>query len=326
MMRTLTLSTLTLLVCGNGSAQTITQANAVPPFGSLPSNRYIAEDVPWNLLDTVGSGLTWNLESLPFQPGGTVDLFLSDVASSSYAFSVPEAGLVLEEIDGEITYLSFFNNSAGQLDLVAYGYDDGDNTEILDACPTLQMTYPGVLNTIVIPALVECGLELVDYERRITATGSILTSFGTIDNVVLIRTRRCETYEDDGQWFTACYNSYDWYQEGNILTPILTADLDGSTTIVVLNFPNSSTGLSEPREAQLLLQPNPATDQIVLQQRNGQPLGEVHILAADGRVVLELGRVARDRISVDVQGLIPGVYTVSCLRGDMPVVLRFVKE
>lgn len=326
MMRILTLSTLTLLLCGTGSAQTITQSNAVPPFGSLLSTRYIAEDVPWNLLDTVGNGLTWNLASLPFQPGGTVELFLSDVASSPYAFSVPEAAIVLEEIEGEITYLSFFNNSSGQLDLVAYGFSDPDNTDIFEACPTLQMTYPGVLNTTVTPALTDCGLDLVDYERRILASGSFVTPFGTLPNVVLIRTRRCETYEDDGQWFTACYNSYDWYQEGNIITPILTANLDGSTTIVVLNFPDGSTGASEVREAQLLLQPNPATDHIVLQQRSGQPWGEVRIHAADGRVVRELGRVATDRITMDVQDLKPGVYTVSCLNGEMPVVLRFVKE
>jgi hypothetical protein len=326
MMRTLTLSTLTLLLCGTSSAQTITQANAVPPFGNLGANRYIAEDVPWSLLDTVGSGLTWNLTGLSLQPSGSVELILSDVASSPYALSVPEASILLEEIEGEFTYLSFFNNSPGQLDLVANGFSDPDNTDIFEACPTLQMTYPGVLNTIVAPTITGCGLELVDYERRITATGSILTTFGNINNVVLIRTRRCILEEIDGQWFTSCYNSYDWYQEGNILTPILTADLDGSTTIVVLNFPTGSTGVGETREAQLQLQPNPATDQIVLQQRNDLPLGEVRIHAADGRVVRELGPVALDRLNVDVHDLKPGVYTVSCNTGALPVVLRFVKE
>lgn len=326
MMRILTLSTLTLLLCGTSSAQTITQANAVPPFGSLLSNRYVAEDVPWSLLDTVGSGLVWDLTSLPFQPSGIAELFLSDVASSSYAFSVPEAGIVLEEIDGEITYLSFFNNSAEQLDLVAYGYDNGDVTEIFDACPTLRMTYPGVLNTIVSPVLIGCGLELVDFERRILATGSFVTAFGTLPNVVLIRTRRCETYEVDGQWFTDCYNTYDWFNEGNVLTPVLTADLDGSTTIAVLNFPSGTAGMSDALSRALVLQPNPATDRIMLQHTHGQPLGALRIHAADGRVVRELGRVATDRASVDVQDLKPGVYTVSCTGGDVPVVLRFVKE
>ncbi len=82
-------------------------------------------------------------------------------------------------------------------------------------------------------------------ERRITATGSILHLLQRSSTTTwfLIRTRRVrDLHEDDGQWFPAswpCYNSYDWYQEGNILTPILTADLDGSTTIVVLNFPST---------------------------------------------------------------------------------------
>lgn len=324
-MRILTLSTVTFLLCGTSSAQTITQANAVPPFGSLQSNSYFAEDVPWSLLDTIGSGLTWNLSGLDFQSDGLLDVFFSDVATSSYAFSVPEASILVEEIEGEITYLSFYNNSAGQLDLIAYGYDDGDNTEIFDACPTLQMTYPGVLNTTVAPALTECGLDLVDYERRILANGSFVTSLGTLPNVVLIRTRRCETYENDGQWFTECYNSYDWFNEGNILTPIMTVGLYGAAASVVLNLPNGITGMQENGTSTLELAPNPTKDLITIASTQGVALGEVRIHAADGRLVRE-ERVATDRLTVDVQDLRPGVYTLRSSQGAMPTVLRFVKE
>lgn len=325
MTRILTLSTLTLLLCGTSNAQTITQGNAVPPFGSLLSNRYIAEDVPWSLLDTIGSGLTWNLTGLDFQSEGLLDLFFSDVASSSYAFSVPEASILVEEIEGEITYLSFYNNSAGQLDLVAFGYDDGDDTEIFDACPTLRMTYPGVLNTIVSPILIGCGLELVDYERRILATGSFVTAFGTLPNVVLIRTRRCETYEVDGQWFTDCYNTYDWFNEGNILTPVLTVGLNGATAIVVLNLPNGITGIQESGTSSLEIAPNPTKDRITIASNQGHALGEARIYAADGRMVRE-EHAATDRLSMDVQDLKPGVYTLRSSQGGMPAVLRFVKE
>lgn len=325
MMRTLFLSTAIFLLCGTSSAQTITQANAVPPFGSLLANRYIAEDVPWSLLDTIGSGLNWNLSGLDFQSDELLDVFISDVATSSYAFSVPEASILVEEIEGEITYLSFYNNSAGQLDLVAYGYDDGDNTEIFDACPTLQMTYPGVLNTTVAPSLTNCGLDLVDYERRILASGSFLTPFGTLPNVVLIRTRFCETYEEEGQWFTDCYNTYDWFNEGNILTPVLTVGLDGAIASVVLNLPNGITGMQENGTSTLELAPNPTKDLITIASTQGVALIEVRIHAADGRLVRE-ERVATDRLTVDVQDLQPGVYTVRCSHGAMPVVLRFVKE
>jgi hypothetical protein len=326
MRRILTLTTATLALCAIGSAQTITQANAVPPFGSQVSNRYFAEDVPWSLLDTVGSGLNWDISGLNFEANGLMEMFLLDVASSSYALDVPEASILLEEIVGEITYLSFFNNNAGQLDLVAFGYDNGDDTEIFEACPTLQMTYPGVLNTTVTPSLVDCGNELVDYERKILANGNFVTPFGTLPNVVLIRTRRCEIYEDDGQWVTACYNTYDWFNEGNILTPVMNVDLNGATAVVVLNFPSGINGIQESATGTLELAPNPAKDHLTIASRDGQPLGEVRIHAADGRLVRELGRVALDRLTIDVQDLQPGLYTVSCIGGEAPVVLRFVKE
>lgn len=323
--------TTTTLACllGLGAitqAQTITQSNAVPPLGPLLGDRYYAEDVPWNLLDTVGSDLLWDLSSLDFTPNGVVDLHLLDVASSSYAFSVPDASIVLEEIVGEFTYLRFYNNLPGSLELIATGISDPDNTDIWDACPTLQMTYPGVLGTTISPSIVECGLELVDYERRILANGSIATSFGNINNVVLIRTRRCETYENDGQWFTDCYNSYEWFQTGNILVPVISVDLSEGNAFVVLDVFEDTTGMHEQTTTGLSLSPNPAREQITIQHRYGQPVDRISVHAADGRLVQAPGVAVGNRLQIDVQALTAGVYFLQCLGQGRTETLRFVKE
>lgn len=323
--------TTTTLACllGLGAithAQTITQANAVPPFGPLTGDRYYAEDVPWNLLDTVGSGLLWDLSGLNFTPDGPVDLHLVEVASSTYASLVPNAAIALEEIIGEYTYLRFYNNLPGSLELIATGVSDPDNTDIWDACPTLQMTYPGVPGTSISPSIVECGLELVDYERRILANGSIATSFGNINNVVLIRTRRCETYEDDGQWFTDCYNSYEWFQTGNILVPVISVDLSEGNAFVVLDVFEGTTGVHEQTTSGLSLSPNPAREQVTIQHRHGLPVDRVSVHSADGRLVNVAGTTVGDRLHIDVQSLTPGVYFVQCVSQGRTETLRFVKE
>ncbi|HRD53052.1 MAG TPA: T9SS type A sorting domain-containing protein [Flavobacteriales bacterium] len=323
--------TTTTLACllGLGAmthAQTITQANAVPPFGPLSGERYYAEDVPWNLLDTVGSDLLWDLSGLNFTPDGPVEFFLGDVATSSFAFTVPNASIVLEEIIGEFTYLRFYNNLPGSLELIATGVSDPDNTDIWEACPTLQMTYPGVLGTTVSPSLADCDLALVDYERRILANGSIATSFGNISDVVLIRTRRCETYEVDGQWFTDCYNAYEWFQSGNILVPVISAELDAGNAYVVLDVFEGTTGVDEQATTDLILAPNPARERITIQHRAGQTVERVTVHGADGRLVNVAGTTVGDRFQLDVQALTPGVYTLQCLSQGRMETLRFVKE
>lgn len=326
MIRTTTTLACILGLAAITQAQSITQANAVPPFGPLLGDRYYAEDVPWNLLDTVGSDLLWDLSGLSFTPNGMVDLNLLEVANSSYAFSVPEAAIVLEEIVGETTYLRFYNNLPGSLELIATGVSTSDNTDIWDACATLQMTYPGVLGTTVSPSLADCDLELVDYERRILATGSIATSFGNIGNVVLIRTRRCEAYEEEGQLFTYCNNTYEWFQTGNILVPVISAELYEGNAFVVLDVFEGTTGVDEQATPDLVLAPNPARAQITIQHRHGLPVERVSVHAADGRLVQAPGLAVGNRLVIDVQALTPGVYVLQCHSQGRMETLRFVKE
>jgi hypothetical protein len=76
----------------------------------------------------------------------------------------------------------------------------------------------------------------------------------------------------------------------------------------------------------LSLFPNPATDRITLQSRDGQQLGEARLLAADGRVVMELGRIATERTEIDVQALPSGLYTVISQGPMGQSAMRFVKQ
>ncbi|MFN3876386.1 MAG: T9SS type A sorting domain-containing protein [Flavobacteriales bacterium] len=323
--------TTTTLACllGLGAmthAQIITQANAVPPFGPLSSERFFVEDVPWNLLDTLGSDLLWDLSGLNFVSDGPVEFFVGDVANSPYASAVPNAAIFMEEIGDGYSSLDFYNNLPGSLELIATGVGDPDNTFIWEDCPTLQMTYPGVLGTTVSPSLAGCDLELLDYERRILANGSIATSFGNIDDVVLIRTRLCEMHENDGQWVTECHNLYEWYQIGNILVPVISTELNNDNAYLVVNVFEGTAGAPEQTATELTLSPNPATDHLVVHHRDGAPLGEVRILGADGRPVNVVGTTTGNRLQIDVRSLTPGVYLLQRLRQGRTETGRFVKQ
>lgn len=121
----------------------------------------------------------------------------------------------------------------------------------------------------------------------------------------------------------------------------MVSDGDGGVVAVWFNYQNNAiyaarldrngrmgdfTGVEELERSNLRLYPNPATDHMTLQSRNGMPLGEVRIHAADGRVVREMGRMLSDRVELDVTGLPNGLYTmvVSDVHGRSAI--RFVKQ
>lgn len=72
--------------------------------------------------------------------------------------------------------------------------------------------------------------------------------------------------------------------------------------------------------------PNPAENSITLTSLGGKALGEVRIHTADGRLVQDVGHIAVDRNTIDVNGLPAGVYFATIGGIDGRAVQRFVKQ
>jgi hypothetical protein len=86
------------------------------------------------------------------------------------------------------------------------------------------------------------------------------------------------------------------------------------------------TSVEELERSTLSLYPNPSTDHITLQSRDGRALGETRILATDGRVVWEAGSTNLERVDLDMKHLSPGLYTVICSSGKTLLTGRFIKK
>ncbi|MFN3876385.1 MAG: T9SS type A sorting domain-containing protein, partial [Flavobacteriales bacterium] len=121
----------------------------------------------------------------------------------------------------------------------------------------------------------------------------------------------------------------------------LVSDGDGGAAAFWFNWQNNAiyaarldrngrmgdfTGVEELERSNLSLFPNPATDRITLQSRDGGALGIVRILSAEGRTVRELGMHTTDRTELDIQGLGPGLYTVIASTRNASSHLHFVKQ
>jgi uncharacterized delta-60 repeat protein len=85
-------------------------------------------------------------------------------------------------------------------------------------------------------------------------------------------------------------------------------------------------GVTELMADRLGVFPSPARDHLVLQERDGQPVGNVTLVGSDGRSVGQAARTDNHQLTLDVSMLSPGLHFVVADHQGMRRVHRFVKE
>jgi len=151
---------------------------------------------------------------------------------------------------------------------------------------------------------------------RITSTGTNLWSDTTRFTTTAFAPNDLVSYAlvSDGDGGAACF----WFNSTN--NAIYAARLDRNGRM------GDFTGVAELERSNLSLFPNPTTDRITLQSRDGRALGDLHIHAADGRVVRAMGRIGTSLIDLDVVDLPAGLYTLIATTEGQRSTMRFVKQ
>lgn len=309
-----------------------TQANVVPAFGTYEYAWYSELADPASPIDTNATTATWDFSATEIAGAFYYQVTIGPASETPYAASSDGADICW-------TYNYSWGNDHW------YYRNDPDSliwttnlTDIFDddvytstVCRAIQMVYPASLGDVVIEDVTECEGPINGYpkiwRRKLIGTGTLITSLGTFNNVLLVKDRLSAWNEMGVPPFPVYTESYLWFLPNNALEPLAIWGENQGLNYLSMRILTPTTGLTEQaNNATITLQPNPVTDLVTISSTNGTQMGEVRIHAADGRVVRELGPVALDRLTVDVQDLKPGVYTVSCNTGALPVVLRFVKE
>ena len=328
-MRALTLPA--LLLTASLAAQTFTAADAVPPNGTFEFSRFVADASELSGVDTGGARLTWNMSGLTWETDAPFTLTVMPAADSDVASLAPEATIcLLESMPGDIDLHWFYRNASDILEGIGIvGVIPGITPELETTCPRLLLNYPATLGSVINSGVIGCdftiGVESV--ERKVLATGTLVLPFGTLPNMVLIRTSICEV-DPFGKGEIICTARYEWFASGNLLRPWLTVFMvNGEWITAYLEVPSAFLSVLEHTiAASLAISPNPSFDLVQINNVNGLPLGEVSMHAADGRVVLSNGPSLADRLQLDVRHLAPGLYTVRSATDGRVQVLRFVKE
>ncbi len=320
------------LPLGIASAQTFfTPGTAVPAFGTYDYAWYNELADPASPIDTNATTATWDFSAAEISGAFYYQVTIGPASETPYADSSGGADICWTYNYTWGNDHWYYRNGPDSLIFSANLTDIfGDDVYTNEACRQYQFGFPAAVGNVITEDVTECEGPINGYpkiwRRKLIGTGTLITSLGTFTNVLLVKDRLSAWNEMGVPPFPVYTESYLWYLPNNALEPFAIWRENQGSNYLYMRVLTPTTGLVEPDNTGIItLQPNPAVDLVTISTTNGKPLGEVRIHAADGRLVRQ-ERVATDRLTVDVQDLKPGLYTVRCTRGEVPVVLRFVKE
>jgi len=310
----------------HGLAQTISSSDIAPANGTYTVTHGFVNASPTSL-DSSGTNAFWSFSGNDLQSEGPLSITVANASASPYFGQAPTANayaLIGEAQNGSHRYWRVTSNVFEDLLEVQVALE----SEIfIPGCPRLFLNLPSSVGSVVQPTLEGCTPDVLSTQRKVLALGTLQTPFGTYTQVYLIRTSRCG--DDPFAGGTFCRHEYGWFKQGNLLVPLMFmsyAEAFGGWLGGLFYFPPVTTSIGEHGISSVLtLHPNPASEGITLQRADGSPLGMVSIHSADGRTV-RTDLLGTDRKWMDVHDLSPGVYSVTCNGGEIPGVLRFVKE
>ena len=143
----------------------------------------------------------------------------------------------------------------------------------------------------------------------------------------MLRSLNGETFEPVGSISSNTTGRYIYtdasFTGGTCYYRIAERDQDGNTWLTHTLSTEGSCGIAPDRSP--LLFPNPAMDVLSL-ELFGEASGQVQIFAPDGRLVMQFQAGGNEVNTLDISGLLPGVYMLKVVQDGAVTVQRFVKS
>lgn len=317
----------------SASAQTVfTPTNAVPAYGTYDYAWYSELADPASPIDTNATTGIWDFSATTIADAFYYQVTIGPAAETPYAASSGGADICWTYNYSWGNDHWYYRNGPDSLVFSANLTDIfGDDVYTNEACRQFQFGFPAAISDVITEDVTDCEGPINGYpknwRRKLIGTGTLITSLGTFNNVLLVKDRLSAWNEMGVPPFPVYTESFQWYLPNNALEPLAIWRENQGLNYLYMRVLTPTTGLTEPADASgSVLMPNPATDRITLQSRDGSALGMVRIISAEGRTVQELGMQWTDRAELDVQSLAPGMYTVIASTRNASSQLRFVKQ
>lgn len=317
----------------SASAQTVfTPTNAVPAYGTYDYAWYSELADPASPIDTNATTGIWDFSATTIADAFYYQVTISPASATPFVASSGGADVCWTYNYSWGNDYWYYKNGPDSLTWTASLTEIfDDDVYIGETCRSVQFSYPAVIGDVWIEDVTDCEGPLNGYpknwRRKVIATGTLITSLGTYMDVVLVKDRLSAWNEAGVPPFPIYSEAFLWYLPNNALEPVAIWRENQDLNYLYMRILTPTTGLTESaRSSGLAVMPNPATDRITLQSRDGHALGEVSIHAVDGRTVRQLGRITTDRLELDVQLLPEGAYAVTSTTNTTRSTIRFIKH
>ena len=110
---------------------------------------------------------------------------------------------------------------------------------------------------------------------------------------------------------------------GDVIVTATSKDPDAVSGTCTVHVWNQGTNVEDVSGKALVLYPNPASN--ILYIENAGSVTSLEIINMDGKVMMRVLN-DRDRIDIDVSGLVNGIYTVRSYMDNQTRAFKFIKE
>ncbi|MGZ3862558.1 MAG: T9SS type A sorting domain-containing protein [Bacteroidia bacterium] len=283
-----------------------TVAQPVIQYGNMPAgqsfNLYNLSGVNVSgIASQTGPNVTWDISSATPALVGTADLL--DINSTPYAASYPAANFAIRfNPTGGSSVYSLFNIASTIWEEVANNVGSGGATDFIDYRTTLP--YPFTYNLTNSDNYQKSGQAVKSISHHYDAYGTLITSFGTITNVVR------DMLTDNGSTSASAYATSPY------VYPLLQVSGSGVTLWVA-----SLNGVEKYNAANIKMEvyPNPAQNSISI--FTNASINTLEICDVNGKA-----HIKTNQATIDVSQLSSGVYFIKAITNEGVVNRKFIKE
>lgn len=263
-------------------------------------NLYNLTNVNTANLATAGAAVTWDISGATATLFGTADFM--DMASTPYAAQYPAANFAMRFIPiGSSELYSLFTLTTSSLNEVANNVGTPNETSFID--PRETLVFPFIYNTSSTDVYQKTGQGQKVIVNNYESYGTLVTSFGTTNNIVRITTT------DNG-------NTSLNFWGISPLVPMFQASSSGFT----LWESTGLTGISTTVTNELFdMYPNPAINELHIV--NKQLLSKIEIINSAGAI-----QITTTQSRIDISMLASGVYFVKAYTAGKVISQKFIKQ
>jgi Secretion system C-terminal sorting domain len=297
-MKKLTTTIISFLSLGIAFAQPVLRSDSLHTGPSF--NLYSLGNVNTANLTPSGSNVTWDISTSTSTLIGTADLL--PMSATTYGSTFSAANFAMKFTANGVTQYSLFTVTTSKMEEVANNIGTANQTSF--ASPRTTLVFPFTFNLSDSDVYQKSGQGMKYITNKYDAYGTLITPFGTYNNVVRIM------INDFGTTSLGFWNTSPFF-------PIMQADGSG---VALWKRVTTNTGIEETRKNNSFeIFPNPTTNELSI--LSNEIVQKVDIYSVSGKL-----QISTSQTKIDVSELSQGIYFVKVYSQNGDAMQKFVKQ